>query len=479
MITTVLMPKLGETDAFTFTIEKWLHAEGESVRKGQPLLVVTTDKTSLEVEARAGGVLRKILFQAGERVTVGTVIALIGPAKVALPAALCVRQLKAPPLFVKTPETSRASLAEPVIEHRPARRDASIDSTLTTRDGRLPPSPVALPREGLPRMSPRARRRARELRVPLQALQLPVAGKRITEREVLAAAKAFEALPLTPLARQEAYEKGLSPAVLREAAAKHTPLAHADVANLPPEPLRLPAERAPLNALRRAVAENMAYAQQFIPQFSVDMLVRADPVLQLRQKLKKEWSRREQPSIDDFFIRALGLALMEDRFKPFRGLVDGNDVVYRGEINVGFAVALGDQGVIAPVVKGAERLSLKEIACCTKDLLSRARRKTLSPADYSEGLLTVSNLGMLPVDSFRAIVRPGESAILAVPSPQPRFVTDPEGEGLFGPDREGRVTMATTWQLSLSADHRLVDGALSAHFLLKIKNLMESPGRLI
>jgi len=476
MISPVLMPQLGDTDSAAYTLEKWLRAEGEIVRKGQPLFIAVVGKTSLEVEAVSGGTLRKILFRAGEHVTVGTSIALIGPAKSKLPAALTVRRLK--PLHpVELARVAEHSLAPPSCVadlYRPV-----IDSTLTARDVQLPPSPIALPREGLPRMSPRARRRAKELLVPLQALQLPVAGKRITEREVVAIANAFAAIPVPPPVRQAAYAKGMTPASLKLASAENPALTEADILVLAAEPIRLPAERVALNPLKRAVAENMAYAQHYIPQFSVDMLVLAEPLFNLRKDLKRRWSRREQPSIDDFFIRALGIALSEDRFKAFRGLVDGNDVVYRGEINVGFAVTLGERGVIAPVVKGADRLALKEIACYTKELLVKARRKNLKTADYSEGLMTVSNMGMLPVDSFRAIVRPGESAILAVPGPHPRFVTDAQGEGLFGPEKAGRTLMAMTWQLSLSADHRLMDGVLAAHFLLRIKNLIEAPGRLI
>ena len=480
MITPVLMPKLGETETMSFTIEKWLHAEGDSVRKGQSLLVVATDKTSLEVEARAGGTLRRILFKEGESVTVGTAIALIGPAKTAIPKEMCERKLAVvstpPPLRVHSQSSSGA------ISAASAMPSAFVAAPATRRapdlHEALPPSPVPLPREGPPRISPRARRRARELKVPLQALPLPAVGKRITDRQVIAAAATLNAIEATPSAREAAYVKGLTPhPVSTPVSGAHSRVRLKDLDDHPQTPLRVPAERVPMSPLRRAVAENMAYAQQFIPQFSVDMLALAGPLLDLRHALQRDWGKREAPGIDDFFIRAAALVLADDAFKPFRAVLDGGDVVYRGEINISFAVNLENQGVIAPVVKGADRLSLKQIAQATRELVAKARQKHLNAAEYQGGLMTISNLGMLPVQSFRAIVRPGESAILAIPSPQPRFVA--EAEGRPRNDRNPQVTMATTWQLSLSADHRIVDGVLAGNFLLKLKTLLECPERLI
>jgi len=481
MITPVLMPKLGETETMSFTIEKWLYAEGDSVRKGQSLLVVATDKTSLEVEARVGGTLRRILYKEGESVTVGTAIALIGPAKTAIPKELCERKLAAvsapPPLRVHSQSSAGASSTANVTP-QPAFVAAPAARRTPDLHEALPPSPVPLPREGPPRISPRARRRARELKVPLQALPLPAVGKRITDRQVISAAATLDAIEATPAAREAAYVKGLTPHPVSDGSAPaHTRLRLKDLDDHPQTPLRVPAERAPMSPLRRAVAENMAYAQQFIPQFSVDMLALAGPLLDLRHALQRDWGKREAPGIDDFFIRATALVLADDMFKPFRAVLDGGDVVYRGEINISFAVNLESQGVIAPVVKGADRLSLKQIARATRELVVKARQKHLNAADYQGGLMTISNLGMLPVQSFRAIVRPGESAILAIPSPQPRFVA--ESEARPRNDRNPQVTMATTWQLSLSADHRIVDGVLAGNFLLKLKSLLECPERLI
>ena len=462
MITPIRMPKLGETDANTFSIEKWLAREGENVRKGQGLLLVATDKTSIEVEARAGGVLRKIIFKEGETVTTGTVIAVIGTAKAAIPAELCERKLAQAPAAISIPKS--ISSAQPVLVAGPAEQP---QMQVQKFEGTLPPAPVALPREGQPRMSPRARRKARELGVPLQALSLPADGQRITASEVLDAAKAIKKAGATPAARHLAYEKGMDVSQLPPAVHR---LRTADLENASAAPPRLPAERVPLKPVRRLIAEKMSYAQQFIPQFSVDMIVRTKPLLAFRRSLQNEWGKREAPSVDDCYVRAVALALADDDSKPFRAIVDRDDLVYRGEINVGFAINLGEHGVSVPVVRRADRLSLRELAAVTKQLSARAKNRSLKPTEHSGALMTVSNLGTAQVSSFRAIVRPGESAILAVPAAQPRPI--------FTEDWQ-TYTVEETWQLSLSADHRIVDGVLAATFLSKIKCLVECPERLI
>jgi pyruvate dehydrogenase E2 component (dihydrolipoamide acetyltransferase) len=467
MITPVRMPKLGETDANSFIIERWIFTEGQTVRKGQGLLIVATDKTSIEVEARAGGVVRKILFNEGESVTTGTTIALIGPAKSKIPAELLERKLSSGQAYsavlskggeIRSSDGPEARLQMPTV------------SSMQHGNATLPPSPVPLPHERHARMSPRARRIAEELKVPFQALGLPVDGKRITEREVRAAAEALEKVPATPTARQLARDKGLDLTRYAEMQRDGHKLRAEDIERVAPRPLRLPAERKPLKPMRRAIAEHMAYAQQFIPQFSVDTIVQAEPLLTMRKQLQLEWGKREAPSVDDFFIRAVGMLLADDDFKPFRAVLDGNDLVYRGEIGVGLAISLDEHGVIVPVLKHVDRMPLREIAAASRDVIAQARHKTLKPSQYSGGLVTISNLGMADVSSFRAIVRPGESAILAIPSPQPRPV-------FMGENDEHAIR--ATWQLSLSCDHRLVDGALAATFLSKLKSLIDSPIRLI
>jgi pyruvate/2-oxoglutarate dehydrogenase complex dihydrolipoamide acyltransferase (E2) component len=341
-------------------------------------------------------------------------------------------------------------------------------------------------------MSPRARRRARELLVPLQALGLPLPGQRISERDIEEAAAANARVDASREARRMAYEKGV---VLHRVFAPGRRVDVSDVEVLPPAPLRLPAERVPLNPAHRAAAESMAYAQQFIPQFGVEALALAAPLQSLRERLQSDWGKRDAPSLACLFIRALGLLLSDDVFRSFRGVVDGPDVVYRGELAVGFTVALADGGSIAPVVRGLDRLGLRDLTRTVRDLTARARQKRLSAAESSGALLTLADLSASEVYSFRALVRPGESAVLALPAPHPRHVwagsvpvsADSASRaavplytdgGLF-PEPMGQATVAVSWLLSLTADRRLVDEPLAVSFLTRLKSLVEVPEQLV
>ena len=317
--------------------------------------------------------------------------------------------------------------------------------------GTLPRAPVPLPREGMPPMSPRARRRARLLNMPMQAFDLPPEGRRITERDVLAAAETLARL-------DDAAKSRLASA----------------------EP-RWPGQRVPLSSLRRSISEHMAYAQSVIPQFSVNVLVRAGPVLEMRRRLAKSWGRKAVPAIDDFYLRALAILLAQETFKSFRGLIDGNDVVYRGAIHLGFAVSIKEStqgGVIVPVLQCVDRLNLKELSEKSRELATHARHRKLKTEEYSGALMTISNLGDSGVYSFREIVRPGESAILAIPAAHPRQIYAAMEKKGRGAAAVKDVTTEPCWELSMSVDHRLVDGALAADFLARLKGLVEDPERL-
>ncbi|MCY3024056.1 MAG: 2-oxo acid dehydrogenase subunit E2 [Planctomycetota bacterium] len=325
-------------------------------------------------------------------------------------------------------------------------------------------------------MSPRARRRARELHVPLQALDLPAEGKRISERQVLAAAAANRKVAATPEARALACRKGI---VLHRAFPEGAHVEVQDVEALPALPLRLPANREPLSPARRAAAEQLAYVQRFVPQCSVDMLVLSSPLLQFQRRLQREWGKHDAPSVDSILLRALALLLAEETFRPFRGVVDGNDVVCRGEIAVGFAVPLSTGATVVPVVRAADRLPLKELAAAARDLAARARQKRLKPSAYLGAMMTLVHMGIPEVSCFRSTVRPGEAAVLAVPAEQPRPVWSVPGMSPAKLKGDALATIAPTWQLTLTVDQRLVDVALAADFLAALRTLVESPQRLL
>jgi len=435
MFTTLTLAELDELRGRSPLVESWLVPEGQLVRKGQALLVLSVDKATLEIHAAHGGTLRKRYVREGQRIAPGAALGVVGPATAILPVEL---------------------------QHSPT---ASSDIDATS----LPAVPVRLPREGAPPMSPRARRRARELHVPLQAMKLPAGGGRITEKDVLRAAEALAQVPADTAVRQSAFEQGVDLRTLSERAGPDGTVTLDLLQRQRPSPLRIPAERVPLPALRRTVAEQATVSQQTIPQGDVQIVVRCDPLFAFREKLQREWSKRETPSLDDCFLRAAGKLLGSDRFRAFRALIDRTDLVTRGAANIAFSVPLDSGASVSAVVHNVDQITLRELLPLTRDVLQRARQRKLRSADLHGAQITLCNLSSTSIASGSEIVRPGESAALLIPGPQLRPTVLPEG--LIG--------FRTTWLLNLSYDRRLIDPALAADFLGEFKRIVETPDTLL
>jgi len=435
MFTTLLLPHLDELRGRSPLVETWHVAEGQLVRKGQALLVLSVDKATLEIQAAHGGTLRKRYVREGQRIAPGTALGVVGPATAILPVEL---QLSP---------------------------TAMNDDDATA----LPPVAVRLPREGAPPMSPRARRRARELHVPLQAVKLPAGGGRISEKDVLRAAEALAQVQADTAVRQSAFEQGVDLRTLADRVGPDGAVTLDVLQRQRPSPLRVPAERVPLPALRRTVAEQATLAQQTIPQGSVQMVVRCDPLFAFREKLQKEWGKRETPTLDDCFLCAAGKVLGSERFRSFRALIDRTDLVTRGAANIAFTVPLDSGVTVSAVIHNVDQVTLRELLPLTRDLLQRARQRKLRSADLHGAQVSICNLSATSAASGTEIVRPGESAALLIPGPQLRPTVLPEG--LIG--------FRTTWLLNLSYDRRLIDPALAADFLGEFKRLIEGPEALL
>ena len=434
MLTTLTLPALPDLNGRTALLEDWLAAEGETVRKGQVLLQISIDKAVLDIHAAHGGTLRKQYVRRGDRLAAGSPLGLIGPAHAVVPV-----ELQHAPSFELPANGSKA----------------------------LPPAPVSLPREGPPPMSPRARRRAREMLVPLQAIEFPPGGRRIGEKEVLRAAQALAAIPASETVRKEAFARGID---LRAVApAVVGPLMPEQLARQRPTPLRLPAERAPLSAQRRHILEQALTAHEAIPQTDCQIVIRCDPLLQFREELQKSFSRREVPSLNDLFIALFARVLADERFRMFRAVTDRSDIVVRGQADLAFTLALEDGGTIAPVLRAADRLTLRNLAAATRDLAHRAGQRKLRPHELQGGLATLCNLSNTAIASGREHVRLGQTAALLIPAPQLRPTVLPEG----------LVGFRTTWLMNLSTDRRLIDPPLAADFLGEIKRHAENPKALL
>jgi pyruvate dehydrogenase E2 component (dihydrolipoamide acetyltransferase) len=440
MIQKVTLPKLGETVEVS-TIERWVKQEGDPVAPGDILCEITTDKATLEVESYYRGTLLKILVQPGTERPVGSVIAVVGDPGEAIPAEV-----------LGAAGAAAGPAAKPKAAEAPAEAAAAAPAAPTP--GRL----VA---------SPRARRRARELGLDLAAVAGSGPGGRIVEADVAAAPAAPPAAPAvraTPVARRVAAGRGADLAAIRGTGPGGKVLKEdvlrAAAAAPPPAPGRI----VPLTPMRRIVAQRMLLSKQTIPCYYLDIEADVTDLAALRAALKEK-EPGAKITINDFVIKACGKALAS--FSAVNSRWTDAGIERRAEVNVGVAVALED-GLIVPVIRGADRKGLREISREAADLAERARTKRLRPEEYQGGGITVTNLGMYGIRRFIAVVNPGESAILALGAAEDRAVV-----------RMGGIQVRQMMALVLSVDHRLVDGAVGAQFLVAIRDMLEAPKGLV
>jgi pyruvate dehydrogenase E2 component (dihydrolipoamide acetyltransferase) len=269
----------------------------------------------------------------------------------------------------------------------------------------------------------------------------------------------------SPAAKRIAQEKGVNLASLQGSGPEGSVLAddvlRASTTELPHRPATPEPEKIiPLTPMRRIAGERMTQSKLSAPHFYISMDIDMSAVGALRG----EWKSRGDemvPSINDFILRACARALKD--FPLINSTYTEQGIKLSSEINIGMAVAL-DEGLVVPVIRNADRLSLTELATQSRQLADKAQNKKLFPLDYEGGTFTVSNLGMLGVDNFTAIINPPQAAILAVGRVAPRVIVE-----------EGMFAIKSMMTATLSADHRIVDGAMAARFLQNVKKLLENP----
>jgi len=390
MATEVRLPRLGQ-GMEAGTIVRWLKAEGEPVRKGEPLYELDTDKVTQDVEADAGGILLKILLPEGEA-AVGALVALIGAEGEAVP--LAPEPVGETPMQEPTPQPDSAPppYSEPPLEPRAARLKAS----------------------------PLARRLARERGVDIASLRGTGPEGRIVAEDV---------------------ERG------------GTPSAPATTAE---------AEVVPLSQTRKTIARRLTEAWQ-APVFQLSVSADMTRVLALREQLVARAAEGEiKPTVNDVLTKLAAAALV--RHPAVNAHFAGEAIHRFRSAHVGIAVA-APNGLVVPVIRDADRRSLAGIAAARADLVARARAGKLSLADLEGGTFTISNLGMFGVEEFTAVLNAPQAAILAVSSIEPRpTVVD------------GELAVRPRMHMTLTCDHRAIDGADGAEFLGTLRELLEEPG---
>jgi pyruvate dehydrogenase E2 component (dihydrolipoamide acetyltransferase) len=470
----IKMPKL--SDQMTEgKIAEWLKKEGDEVKAGDVVAQVETEKATLDVEAFESGVLIGLAVQAGETAPVGQPIAWLGAAGEKVPDAPAaeapdaakeersggevahVSTQPAPPAEAKvaaapTPAPARAAPSEQAPEARTPQRRPELAPAPPARGTRAAPAQAA-PRAGRIVASPAARRRAREHGIDLGGVE----GSGPRGRIVLGD------LERAPERRERAAEARGAPAPGAEPAAP-APARGRRGRALPPR-VELRDETLPLSPMRRAIARNLAASKPGAPHFYLETSVDMRRMVALREQLEE---LGEGPvSFNDLVVKAAADAL--SRHPEVNAAWGADAIVRRGGVDVGVAVALED-GLVTPVVRGADEKGVFEIAAEIRELAGRARERKLAPEEYQGASFTISNLGMYGIEAFYAVINPPEAAILAVGAVQKVPWVDEE---------TGQLVAMPRLRLGLSCDHRVIDGATGARFLQTLKAILESPVRLV
>lgn len=441
MAVNILMPALSPTME-KGNLAKWLKKEGDTVKSGDVLAEIETDKATMEVEAVDEGVLAKIIVPAGSNdVMVNAVIAIIAAEgeNVSAPAAAT----KAP-----TPAPSVTPAAAPAMSAAaPAPATATVSASAQRNDARVFASPLA-------------KRLAKEAGLDLAALSGSGPHGRIVERDVreavaggvshkpsVSSSSAPHAAPVSPT--------GVMASGLSDAATKAMFAAGSY-------------EEIPHDGMRKTIARRLTEARQTIPQFYLTVDCEIDALLKLREQVNaaspkdKEGKPVWKVSVNDMVIKALACALMR--------VPDANVTWTEGAMlkhhhaDVGVAVALPGNGLITPILRKAETMSLSAIALSMKDFAARAKSRKLKPEEYQGGTTAVSNLGMFGIKDFTAVINPPHATILAVGGGEQRAVV-----------KNGALVIATVMSITLSCDHRAMDGALGAQLISEIKTIIEHP----
>jgi pyruvate dehydrogenase E2 component (dihydrolipoyllysine-residue acetyltransferase) len=450
MITEIILPKLGQTME-EGTIVEWIKREGDAVHRDEILFTVETDKAVMEVEATAEGFLRKILVAIGQTVPVLAAVALL---------------------------TTTAD--EEISGYHAAQAQAEEDEALPPvqkPEGSHPEAPPQAP--GRLSASPRARKAARERGIDLSLVAGTGPGGRIIEHDVLIAAAAqTPALPtagprVTPLAAKAAQTLGVDLATVPatgvsgrivkadvEAAVRPTP---------PPPAAVMQPDSIPVIGLRRIIAERMAASHQTAARVTLvteaDATALVDAREQIKAAVEAEWGFA--PGYNDLLAIVVARALTEFPYMNARLSADAQTIERLPQVNLGIAVDT-DRGLLVPVIRDAGHQGLRAFGTEFRSLVERARTGKSLPDDLTGGTFTITNLGMYDIDAFTPIINLPEAAILGAGRIQAR-------PAVYG----GQIVARQMWALSLSFDHRLVDGAPAARFLQRIKRLVENPYLLL
>jgi pyruvate dehydrogenase E2 component (dihydrolipoamide acetyltransferase) len=412
------MPKLADTMT-EGTLVKWRVKEGDKVATGDVLAEVETDKATMEMESFDDGTVHKLLVAAGQKVACGTPIALLLGKNEQPPADGSLPAVAAKPAAAASAGAPPSSGAATAVAHAAGSRAAT-----STSGSRVKASPLA-------------KKIAASQGVNLSALRGTGPGGRILARDV-------------------------------ENAPAASPVGGSSVPIVPSIPAGAADTVIPLSGMRRVIAERLLSSKTHLPHFYLTIEVDAAPLMKLRAEANAaaEASGAAKLTVNDFVLKAVVTAAQ--KVPQVNASFAGDSIIQYAAVNLSVAVAV-EEGLVTPVIRDAQKKSLREISEAVKDLAGRARSKKLKPDEYAGGTITVSNLGAYGIDQFNAIINPPQALILAIGAIVKKPVV---GAG-------DTILVGQRMNITLSSDHRVVDGAVGANYLVELKKLLESPALML
>ena len=435
MATKVIMPKLSPTME-EGQISRWLKKEGDKVSMGEPLAEIDTDKATMEMQALANGVLRKILINEGQSAPLGQLIAVIGEPDEDIASVLSEAPAK------KEPEQAQKKQEQEKPAPTPApqvpRAKAAAASASTVDNGRQPQAATSDSARVI--VSPLAARMAAEAGIDLRSLQGSGPGGRIIKKDIEAALTQPKAAPAP-----QGFPRAVEPGQFQQAAAS----AYRDE---------------PASEIRKTIAKRLVTSLGPVPHFFLTTEIEMDRAAEMRRGINA-LDPDLKISINDVIIKVTAAALKQH--PEVNASFQEKFVRYYEHADIGVAVAIED-GLITPVVRAADQKSLSEIAAEVRELAERARSRKLKPEEYTGASFSISNLGMFGIDEFTAVINPPEGAILAVGAMSAKPVV-----------RDNEIVIRQMMRVTMSCDHRVIDGATGAKFLQTFKKILENPLYLV
>ena len=425
------MPKLSPTME-EGQISRWLKKEGDKVSMGEPLAEIDTDKATMEMQALANGVLRKILINEGQAAPLGQTIAVIGEPDEDIASLLAEAPASAP----KQEEPKQEQ--QPAPPPQPQAKAAAVGTAQpanTVANGRQPQA--ASSDSGRMIVSPLAARMAAEAGIDLRSLQGSGPGGRIIKRDIEAAISQPKPAP--------AYPRAVEPGQFPQAAAS----GYRDE---------------PASEIRKTIAKRLVTSLGPVPHFFLTTEIEMDRAAEMRKGINA-LDPDLKISINDIIIKVAAAALIQH--PEVNASYQEKFVRYYERADIGVAVAIPD-GLITPVIRSADQKPLSEIAYQVRELAERARSRKLKPEEYTGASFSISNLGMFGIDEFTAVINPPEGAILAVGAMSAKPVV-----------RDNEIVIRQIMRVTMSCDHRVIDGATGAKFLQTFKKILENPLYLV